>query len=242
MSTTTFNDTFPGGTAVVDAETYEPVSAEAVMLTDPRSLAAEQFRVLRYRLEGLAAAGVRALAFTSAQSGEGKTTTLVNTAVTLARGGKNRVVVVDADLRRPGVARMMGLNARDGLCDVVAGRVALGNCLWRFGNDELFVLPAGQVPDDICNTLYDNRIISVLQDLKQRFDFVLVDTPPVLPLADVAVLAPMVDGTLLVVRAGYTPKPAIENALRAFDSSRLLGIVLNESGMEQDYRYEVPRH
>ena len=61
-----------------------------------------------------------------------------------------------------------------------------------------------------------------------------------LPLADVAVLAPLVDGTLLVVRAGVTPKPAIENALRAFDSSRLLGVVLNESGMEQDYRYEAP--
>src|SRR5678816_4507386 len=99
MSTTTINDTFPGGSAaVVDAETYEPASVEAVTLTEPRSLAAEQFRVLRYRLEGLHALGARALAFTSSQSGEGKTTTIVNAAVTLARGGKNRVVLVDADL------------------------------------------------------------------------------------------------------------------------------------------------
>src|SRR5262245_4117217 len=202
MSTTTLNDTF--STAIVDAETYEPAAASAVSLTDPRSLAAEQFRVLRYRLENLAAAGVRSLAFTSAQAGEGRTTTIVNTAVTLARGGKNRVVLIDGDLRRPGVARMMGLNARDGLCDVVVGRQPLGNCLWRFGQDELFVLPAGQVPDDICNILYDTRIISVLQDLKQRYDFVLVDTPPVLPLADAPILCRALDGAVLVVRAGIT--------------------------------------
>jgi Mrp family chromosome partitioning ATPase len=82
----------------------------------------------------------------------------------------------------------------------------------------------------------------MLDHLRTRFDRVILDTPPVLPLADVAILAPLVDGALLVVRAGYTPKPAIENALRAFDSSRLLGIVLNESGMTDDYRYESPRH
>jgi tyrosine-protein kinase len=229
MSTTTINDTFPGGaTAVIDAETYEPAAAEAVTLTEPRSLAAEQFRVLRYRLEGLHAAGVRALAFTSAQSGEGKTTTLINTAVTLARGGKNRVVVVDADLRRPSVARMMGLNARDGLCDVVAGRVALGNCLWRFGNDELFVLPAGQVPDDICNTLYDSRIISVLQDLKQRFDFVLVDTPPVLPLADAPILCRSLDGAILIVRAGITAGEVVAAAIDSLYGVTVHGMVLND--------------
>jgi capsular exopolysaccharide synthesis family protein len=229
MSTTTFNDTFTTGTAaVVDAETYEPVSAQTVTLTDPRSLAAEQYRVLRYRLEGLAAAGVRALAFTSAQSGEGKTTTIVNTAVTLARGGKNRVALVDADLRSPGVARMMGLNARDGLCDVVAGRVALGNCLWRFGNDELFVLPAGQVPDDVCNTLYDNRILSVLQDLKQRFDFVLVDVPPVLPLADAPILCRVLDGAIVVVRAGITAGEVVAAAIDSLHGVKVHGLVLND--------------
>jgi Mrp family chromosome partitioning ATPase len=81
-----------------------------------------------------------------------------------------------------------------------------------------------------------------LDQLRSKFDRVILDTPPVLPLADVAVLTPIVDGALMVVRAGYTPKPAIENALRAFDSSRLIGIVLNESGMEADYRYEAPKN
>jgi len=82
----------------------------------------------------------------------------------------------------------------------------------------------------------------LLDHLRTRFDRVILDTPPVLPLADVAVLAPIVDGVLLVVRAGFTTKPAIENALRSFDSSRLIGVVLNESGMEDDYRYEERKH
>ena len=93
MSTTTFNDhILPAGPAIVDAETYEPPSAQTVTLTDPRGAAAEQYRVLRYRLEVLAKAGVKALAFTSAQSGEGKTTTAVNAALALGRGGRNKVV------------------------------------------------------------------------------------------------------------------------------------------------------
>ena len=82
----------------------------------------------------------------------------------------------------------------------------------------------------------------LVDHLRTRFDRVILDTPPVLPLADVAVLAPLVDGILMVVRAGFTTRSAIENALRSFDSSRLIGVVLNESGMEDDYRYEKPKH
>src|ERR1700736_4406317 len=111
MSTTTTNDYIlpNSGAQIVEAETYEPISAEAVSLTNPRSIASEQYRVLRYRLEILAKQGIKSLAFTSAQSGEGKTTTAVNAALALGRGGRNRVVLVDADLRRPSVANMLGL-------------------------------------------------------------------------------------------------------------------------------------
>jgi capsular exopolysaccharide synthesis family protein len=228
MSTTTTNETFPEKSPIVDAETYEPASAGAIALTDPRSVAAEQFRVLRYRLEGLALRQIRALAFTSAQSGEGKTTTAVNSALTLAKGGNHRVVLVDADLRNPGVAQMMGLRARDGLCDVVAGRVGLNNCLWRFGNDELFVLPAGQVGDDICNTLYDTRLITVLQELRQRFDFVLVDVPPVLPLADAPTLCRALDGAVMVVRANVTAQEVVAAAIDSLVGITVHGLVLND--------------
>jgi capsular exopolysaccharide synthesis family protein len=226
---TTINETFlPAPGAILEAETYEPISAEAISLTHPRSTAAEQYRVLRYRMEILAKSGIKALAFTSAQSGEGKTTTAVNAALALGRGGRNKVVLVDADLRRPGVHKMLGLRPREGLCDVVAGRATLGGCLWRFGQDELYVLPAGNVPDDLGTTLYSARLGEVLGELKSRFDFVVLDCPPVLPLADVPTLCRDLDGAVMIVRAGSTPRELVGAAVDALYGVPVHGLVLND--------------
>jgi Mrp family chromosome partitioning ATPase len=98
----------------------------------------------------------------------------------------------------------------------------------------LTVMTAGATPSNPAELLGSTAMRRLLDQLRTRFDRVILDTPPVLPLADVAVLAPVVDGARLVVRAGVTPKPAIENALRAFDSSRLLGVVLNDSAMDSE--------
>jgi capsular exopolysaccharide synthesis family protein len=228
MATMT-NDMAFGGTAIIEAETYEPaIAPRVVTLSQPNHPAAEQYRVLRYRLECLAKAGIKALAFTSPQSGEGKTTTAVNAALALGKGGRNRVVLVDADLRRPGVASMLGLRANKGLCDVVAGRASIDECLWRFGADELYVLPAGNVPDDLSGILYDPRMGDLMAALKQRFDFVVVDTPPVLPLADVPTLSRDLDGAILVVRANHTPKELVNAAIDALYGVTVHGLVLND--------------
>jgi len=228
MATMT-NDMAFGGTAIVEAETYEPaIAPKVVSLSQPNHPAAEQYRVLRYRLECLAKAGIKALAFTSAQSGEGKTTTAVNAALALGKGGRNRVVLVDADLRRPGVHTMLGLRANKGLTDVVAGRASIDDCLWRFGADELYVLPAGTPPDDLSATLYDPRMGDLMAALKQRFDFVVVDTPPVLPLADVPTLSRDLDGVVMVVRASHSPKELVNAAIDALYGVTVHGIVLND--------------
>jgi protein-tyrosine kinase len=228
MATMTNDMTF-GNTAIVEAETYEPaVAPKVVTLSQPNHAAAEQYRVLRYRLECLARAGIKALAFTSAQSGEGKTTTAVNAALALGKGGRNRVVLVDADLRRPGVASMLGLRANKGLTDIVAGRASIDDCMWRFGSDELYVLPSGTPPDDLSATLCDPRMGETLTALKQRFDFVVVDTPPVLPLADVPTLSRDLDGAILVVKANHTPKELVNAALEALYGVTVHGLVLNE--------------
>ncbi|HEY1587232.1 MAG TPA: CpsD/CapB family tyrosine-protein kinase [Polyangia bacterium] len=229
MATMTNDMATFGSTAIVEAETYEPaIAPRVVSLSQPNHPAAEQYRVLRYRLECLAKAGIKALAFTSAQSGEGKTTTAVNAALALGKGGRNRVVLVDADLRRPGVASMLGLRANKGLTDIVAGRASLDDCLWRFGADELYVLPAGTPPDDLSATLYDPRMGDLMATLKQRFDFVIVDTPPVLPLADVPTLSRDLDGAIMVVRANHTPKELVNSALDALYGVTVHGLVLNE--------------
>jgi tyrosine-protein kinase len=229
MSTTTFNESLiQGAPPIVEAETYEPIAPSVVSVTDPRSPAAEQYKILRYRLEVLARGGVKALAFTSATSGEGKTTTAVNAALALGRGGRNRVCLIDGDLRAPSVHTMLGLRPREGLCDVVAGRAALGGCLWRFGSDELYVLPAGNVPDDLARTLYSPHLATTLAELREKFDFVVVDAPPVLALADVPTLCRDLDGAILVVRAGKTAGESVAAAIDALHGVTVHGMVLND--------------
>ena len=209
----------------------------------PKSLAAEQYRQLRTRLslaEG--ANAVRTVLVTSPQKGEGKSITSANLALTMAQELQRRVVLVEADLRKPSLQQLFGLPPGPGLSDYLTGAVELAQVMKTLPDHHLTVIPAGTTPGNPAELLGSTAMRRLLDQLRTTFDRVILDTPPVLPLADVAILAPIVDGALIVVRAGYTPKSAIENALRAFDSSRLLGVVLNESGLEEDYRYEARAH
>ena len=209
----------------------------------PKSLAAEQYRQLRTRLAHAENAhALRSVLVTSPQKGEGKSITAANLALTMAQELQRRVVLLEADLRKPSLQHLFGLPPGPGLAEFLAGAAELKDVMKFLPDYNLTVIPAGTMPTNPAELLGSTAMRRMLDQLRTRFDRVILDTPPVLPLADVAVLAPMVDGALLVVRAGVTPKPAIENALRGFDSSRLIGIVLNESGLEDDYRYEATRH
>jgi capsular exopolysaccharide synthesis family protein len=206
----------------------------------PKSLAAEQYRSLRTRLAQMeGSGGLRTVLITSPQKGEGKSVTASNLALTMAQELQRRVVLVDADLRKPSLQHLFGLPPGPGLAEYLTGAVELKDAMRFVPEHNLTVMTAGNAPLNPAELLGSTAMRRLLDHLRTRFDRVILDTPPVLPLADVAILAPLVDGSLIVVRAGVTPKPAIENALRAFDSSRLLGVVLNESGIEQDYRYEA---
>jgi len=209
----------------------------------PKSLAAEQYRQLRTRLslaEGSNA--IRSVLITSPQKGEGKSITSANLALTMAQEVQRRVVIVEADLRKPSLQHLFGLPSGPGLSDYLSGAAELDQVMTFLPEYHLTIIPAGSTPGNPAELLGSTAMRRLLDQLRTSFDRVILDTPPVLPLADVAILAPLVDGALMVVRVGFTPKPAIENALRAFDSSRLLGVVLNESGLENDYRYEATRH
>jgi capsular exopolysaccharide synthesis family protein len=209
----------------------------------PTSPAAEQYRALRTRLgraEGTTT--LRSVLITSPQKGEGKSITAANLALTMAQELQRRVVIVEADLRKPSLQHIFGLPPGPGLSEFLSGAAELKDVMKSLADHHLTVIPGGGAPMNPAELLGSTAMRRLLEHLRTRFDRVLLDTPPVLPLADVAVLAPLVDGVLMVVRAGFTTKPAIENALRSFDSSRLIGVVLNESGMEDDYRYEKPKH
>jgi capsular exopolysaccharide synthesis family protein len=219
--------------------TYEPVDHPMppgmigidpllVAASEPGSAAAEQYRLLRTRLEG-AEAGRRAqlLLVTSPRIGEGKTTTSANLALTMAQEFQQKVVLVEADLRRPALAALFGLPHGPGLVDVLVGAATLEDALTEVPGRHLFVLPAGLPAARSTELLGSSMMQRVLSSLRSRFDRIVVDTPPV-AVADTHVLAPLCDGMLVVVRAGQTPRPAVERALEGVDRSKILGLVLNE--------------
>jgi polysaccharide biosynthesis transport protein len=193
----------------------------------------EAFRSLRTNLRFAREKEPKLLAVTSHAPKQGKTTVAVNLATTLAEQGSTSVLLIDGDLRRPLIHRTFGLERGPGLCEVLNGTAVLGEAIRPSPvHPKLHVLTAGgPVPNPSAVT--DSEAFSdLLDELKERFAFVVVDTPPVLAVTDGAVIAKKVDGTLVVVRADQADPVAVSHAmdqLRQIDAS-LLGVILNGVG------------
>ena len=202
-----------------------------VAATAPQSIAAEQYRSLRTRVSRAEnGRPLRTIIITSPNKGDGKSLTAANLAITMAQEFQQRVLLVDADLRRPSIHRLFGIDETPGLSDVLMGGATLDDALVSAGEHRLAILPSGPVPSHPAELLGSAAMRRVLDTLRTRFDRILIDMPPVAPLADVAIASTMADGVLMIVRAGVTPKPAIERALSGLDASKVLGLVLNDAG------------
>jgi protein-tyrosine kinase len=215
-------------TSVARATGLDPLLVAALA---PHSLAAEQYRALRTRiLQSENGTALRVVLMTSPGKGDGKSVSAANLALTMAQQVPSRVLLLDADLRRPRSHRLLGLDDRQpGLADVLMGGEDLEAALVPVPGRNLWVLPAGLPPGHPAELLGSSAMRRVIDTLRTRFDRIIVDTPPIAPLADVRILSPIADGIVLVVRAGVTPRPAIERALAGFDRQRVLGIVLNDA-------------
>jgi protein-tyrosine kinase len=197
----------------------------------PQSIAAEQYRSLRTRLrQSENGRSLRSILITSPATGDGKSLTAANLALTMAQEFQQRVLLVDADLRRPSLHALFGLQEMPGLADVLLGGVSLEDALVAIEDHRLTVLPSGVSPTHPAELLGAASMRRTLDSLRTSFDRIILDMPPVEPLADVHILAPVIDGVLMIVRAGLTPKPAIDRALAGLDPARVLGLVLNEAG------------
>jgi capsular exopolysaccharide synthesis family protein len=195
-----------------------------VALDDPESTAAEGYRILLQRLLRIGARRpARVVAITSAGRGEGRTTTAANLALTAAQEGRT-AVLVEADLRRPALAALLGLAPRAGLWEVLEGTAELGPAVVRVGS--LAVLCAGAVRDAAA-ALRSPRAPAVMDGLRAAYEQVILDAPPALAFADGDRVAAAADLAVLVVRAGMTPRPVVRLALEAL-GERAGGIVLND--------------
>ena len=201
-----------------------------VSLTAPASFAAEQYQGLRLTIERLSRArDVKVIAVSSPAAGDGKTITSINLAAALARGSDDRVLLVDADLRRPSVARLLALtDAARGLADTLGrGGATLAEVIKPSRLPNLSVLPAGTARGGVSEILRSPLLEDLLRNARRTYAYVVVDTPPLLPVFDSALLAKLVDGVLLVVSANQTPRKLLGEALNMLDSSKVLGIVFN---------------
>lgn len=225
-------------------QTHGQIDPHLVAAHAPQSIAAEQYRLLRTRVTRAEnGRPCRTIIVTSPSKGDGKSLTAANLALTMAQDPQQRVLLLDADLRRPSIHRLFGISETPGLSDVLMGGAALEEALVMVPDHRLTLLPSGLVPTHPAELLGSSGMRRVLDTLRTRFDRVLIDMPPVAPLADVAVASPMADGVLMIVRAGVTPKPAIERALAAFDGVKVLGLVLNDAGASAaSYQYAGYRY
>jgi protein-tyrosine kinase len=206
------------------------IDSHLVSLTAPASFAAEQYQGLRLTVERLGRArGVKVMAITSPAAGDGKTVTAINLAGALARGGDGRVLLIDADLRRPSIARQLAMTEVSvGLADALAdNRRAISSVIRRFTDFNLDVIAAGTVRTGISQALRSPRLEAFLTEARQHYAYVVLDTPPLLPVFDSALLASSVDGVLMVVSANQTPRKLLGEALNMLDPSKVLGIVFN---------------
>jgi protein-tyrosine kinase len=199
----------------------------------------EQYRRLAARLHlAQAEHGTKLVMVTSALVGEGKTLTASNLALTLSESYGKRVLLVDADLRRPGIHEMFGVPNFTGLNDGIRSSEERKVPVIRL-TQQLSVLTAGRPDPDPMAVLSSDRMRRVLADAAATFEWVIIDTPPVALLSDAHLLASLVDTVVLVVRAGVTPLEAIRTATVAVGRDRILGVVLNsaERGHRNPYRY-----
>lgn len=198
-----------------------------VVQVDPKSPRAESFRTLRTNLQFLEIGeSKRSFVFTSSIQGEGKSTTVANTAITMQEAGQ-RVLVIDADLRRPRLADYFGLEGAVGLTNVLIGKVDLEDVVQYWGTHDLAVLPAGDIPPNPSELLGSPSMDALLRSVEDQFDVILIDAPPLLPVTDAAVLATRATGAIVIVAAGKTHRQQLRGAVTSLENvgAKLFGVI-----------------
>jgi capsular exopolysaccharide synthesis family protein len=208
------------------------------------SLGAEKFRFLAVRLRQLRQSRpLKKILITSTIPQEGKSTIAANLACTLARRRQQKTLLLEGDLRRPRIVTQFGLGKLPGLCEWLGGQTDSVN-ICKLESLGLWVLPAGAAPENPLELMQSGKLSLLMERLETWFDWIVIDSPPVLPLADASLWSRLADGILLVTRKGITEKQQLQRGLQAIEKSKLLGALINSSASaaHSDYyqRYGSP--
>jgi capsular exopolysaccharide synthesis family protein len=206
-----------------------PPNSRLVSVGEEESLGAEKFRFLAVRLRQLRQTRpLKKVLITSTIPQEGKSTVAANLACTLARRKQHKTLLLEGDLRRPTVAQKFGLGKVPGLSEWFRGETESMN-IYRLEALGLWVLPAGSAPENPLELMQSGKLSPLMDQLTEWFDWIIIDSPPVLPLADTSIWARLSDGILLVTRKSITEKQQLQRGLEALERSKLLGALVNGS-------------
>jgi capsular exopolysaccharide synthesis family protein len=207
----------------------ERMDPHLVSLLGTMAPEAEQYRRICCLIEGLHRnANLSVLAVTSPTVGDGKTTTSINLAGTLAQTPEAKVLLIDLDLRRPSVAHALGLSAHDspGLVDtLLQGHTSVSEVLRYYPQFNLTVLPAGKVSEVPHQVLKSPRLEEVFAEMRQQYDYIIVDTPPLLPFPDCQLITRWLDGFVMIIAAHRTPREMVEAAIPLVESEKMVGLI-----------------
>lgn len=194
----------------------------------PKSIAAESYRTLRTNIQYSSFdKEYKVIMVTSSEPGEGKSTTAGNLALCLAQGDK-KVILVDCDLRKPSLHKKFKVSNIIGLSDVIIGKEELVTAIHRY-NKNLVILTSGKIPPNPSEMLSSKTMTVLLEELKNNFDYIILDTPPVQAVTDSQILSTKSDGTIIVVKAERTKKDSVENSINLLKkvNANIIGTVLN---------------
>lgn len=204
--------------------------------------AAEAFRLLSVRLRHLRRErNVQKILITSTIPQEGKSVVSANLACALASGTRQRTLLLEGDIRRPTLSKVFGLPSHPGICEWLQGQRGLMESIYHLDTAGVWFLPAGNPPTNPLELLQSRELPVAIERLSQTFDWIIIDSPPVLPLADTSVWSRFSDGILLVARQGITQKHHLKRGIEGLESRKLIGAVLNASTASADNRYYAYR-
>lgn len=218
---------------------YNLNTKELISHNNPKSPVSEAYRVLRTNIQYSSIdKPIKTILVTSSGPSEGKTTTIANTAITFAQSG-SRVLLIDADLRKPRVHKVFNLSNKVGLSNLLATRGDYNDFVYNTDIPNLTILPCGTIPPNPSELLSSMAMKNFLADMSQVFDMVFIDAPPVGAVTDAAILAAVVDGTVLVASSGIVASYALERAKELLDkvNANILGVVLNRMKKSHDQNY-----
>ncbi len=216
------------------------IDPRIVAFYDHHSPVTEQYRTLRTNLAALKTEkALKTLTITSSTHSEGKTITAINLAISMAHDlNKKNILLVDADLRRARITKYLGISAESGLADLLSNGTNIDDTLLNVGIDNLTILPAGKIPRNPAELLGSAKMRNLIDAMRKKYDYVIFDTAPIIPVTDAGILGPQTDGVIMVIQANRTQRGVIKHAemLLHQAQAKLLGYILT------NIQYHIPAY